>query len=110
VISLSASINSRTPETIKEKLEEEVEEEEEEAEEEEEEKNGWLLSHRREFLTCPTMSNGDGWENEKTLVLFLLLFLFYFFGDVVKGSGRQWMDIFDRYGRETSSQIGMHPS
>jgi hypothetical protein len=85
------------PETIKEKLEEE-------------EENGWLLSHRREFLTCPTMSNGDGWEKEKTLVLFLLLFLFYFFGDVVKGSGRQWMDIFDRYGRETSSQIGMHPS
>lgn len=69
MISLSASINSRTPETIKEKLEEE------------EEKNGWLLSHRREFLTCPTMSNGDGWEKEKTLVLFLLLFLFYFFGD-----------------------------
>jgi hypothetical protein len=97
VISLSASINSRTPETIKEKLEEE------------EEKNGWLLSHRREFLTCPTMSNGDGWEKEKTLPFFSY-FLFYFFGDVVKGSGRQWMDIFDRYGRETSSQIGMHPS
>ncbi len=99
MISLSASINSRTPETIKEKLEEE----------EEEEENGWLLSHRREFLTCPTMSNGDGWEKEKTLPFFSS-FLFYFFGDVVKGSGRQWMDIFDRYGRETSSQIGMHPS
>jgi hypothetical protein len=55
------------------------------------------------------MSNGDGWEKEKTLPFFSY-FLFYFFGDVVKGSGRQWMDIFDRYGRETSSQIGMHPS
>lgn len=67
-ISLSASINSRTPETIKEKLEEE------------EEEKGWLLSHRREFLTCPTMSNGDGWEKEKTLPVFSFFF-FFCFGD-----------------------------